>query len=218
MDARLHGPRFPIALAAALVAAAALAPAALRGCSADAGFRLPFLRTPRPRFDRMTVHHTASDSRQAGRRVDAERIASWHRARGLGRGYGDARDCAYHYIILPDGTVQTGRPLGLSGSGTRSAEDNRCSLGVVLVGDFSSAHNRGRFQPARPTAAQLEALRGVALWACDEYGFGPERVHGHREVSASDCPGDRLDMSAFREAIRQARLSGVGGRRPMRTR
>lgn len=171
-------------------------------------------QSPGQRFDGLTVHHTASGHAQGGRPVDVEVIAGWHRSKGLGHGYTDERACAYHYVVLPDGEVQAGRPLAEANSGSRSLADRTRSLAVVLVGDFEPEHNRGRFRPDEPTPRQLESLRGIALWACGEYGFGPERVRGHGEVSPSDCPGERMDMEGLRRSLKEAAAAGQAGTAP----
>lgn len=158
-------------------------------------------------IDRLTVHHTATPPVLGGRVVDAAFIAESHRRRGLGLGTGDARDCAYHFVVLPDGEVQPGRPLAYWGSGTRDGEDNLHSIGVALVGDFSGG-------PGGPTGAQLDALDALALWAFSAYGLDAEAVLGHREVSPSACPGRRMDMDALRARLAEAAASGVAGVRP----
>lgn len=165
-------------------------------------------------IDRMTVHHTDSGTTAGGQRVDAKLIGRWHEQRHLNGPYHGAQAAAYHFIILPDGTVQAGRPLNVAGSGTMNLDDNRRSIGVVLVGDFSSKTNHGQFVPGRPTAAQLRALTGLALWAFATLHFGPAQVHGHREVAASDCPGDRFDLNALRSRLAAAQASGERGVAP----
>lgn len=166
-------------------------------------------------IDRITVHHTESGATAGGKRVDAALIGSWHEARHISGGFSGAQAAAYHFVILPDGTVQAGRPLNVAGSGTRNIDDNRRGIGVVLVGDFSSKANKnGERMPDRPTAAQLRALTGLALWAFATFDFGPEQVHGHREVATSDCPGDRFDLDALRTRLSVAQASGERGVRP----
>ncbi len=165
-------------------------------------------------IDRMTVHHTESGAMAGGQRVDARLIGQWHEARHISGPYHGAEAAAYHFIILPDGTVQAGRPLNVEGSGTRNMDDNRRSIGVALVGDFSSKTNHGQLVPGRPTAAQLRALTGLTLWAFATFHFGPAQVHGHREVAASDCPGNRFDLNALRRRLAAAQRSGERGVTP----
>lgn len=170
--------------------------------------------TKRTVIDRMTIHHTESGTTAGGKVVDATLIGGWHERRHLNAQYHGAQAAAYHFIILPDGTVQAGRPLNAPGSGTRNLDDNQRSIGVVLVGDFSSVTNHGQDVPGRPTAAQLRALTGLALWAFATFHFGPAQVHGHREESTSDCPGDRFDLNALRTRLAAAQSSGERGVAP----
>lgn len=167
-------------------------------------------------IDRLTVHHTATPTSVGGRPVDASLIAESHRRRGLGLGTGDERDCAYHFVVLPEGDVLPGRPLEYWGSGTRSGEDNLHAIGVALVGDFSAAAGRkaGQDGPAGPTPAQLDALESLALWALAEYGFDPGAVHGHREVSPTECPGALCDLDGIRARLAAAHAAGRAGIRP----
>ncbi len=166
-------------------------------------------------IDRMTIHHTESGATAGGaRRVDANLIGQWHVQRGLNESFHGAQAAAYHFIILPDGTVQAGRPLNARGSGTLNLFDNGRSIGVALVGDFSSKTNHGQTWPSKPTAAQMRALTGLALWAFATFHFGPANVHGHREVGASDCPGDRFDLNALRRRLAAAQTAGGKGVAP----
>ena len=44
----------------------------------------------------------------------------------------------YHFLILPDGTVERGRPESMWGAHTRDHND---TLGICLVGDFDRRDN-----------------------------------------------------------------------------
>ena len=64
------------------------------------------------------------------------------------------------------------------------------SIGIALSGDFNGA---------RPTEAQLEALRGLLVGIKLRY---PDIViGGHRQVrgESTDCPGRRFPLAALRE-------------------
>lgn len=168
----------------------------------------------RDTIDRLTVHHTVTGATSGDRQVDATLIGEWHAKRGLAGPYTGAEACAYHFVILPDGTVQSGRPLDVAGSDTRNSEENARSIAVVLVGDFEPSDNRGRYKPASPTKAQLAALDDLALWAMSTFGFDADSVHGHKEVASSACPGKRMDLDALRERLAEAAARGSGGTEP----
>lgn len=167
----------------------------------------------RDTIDHLTVHHTATGARTpGGGRIDAAEIGRWHRARGISGPFRGTEACAYHFVILPDGTVQSGRPLNVRGSATKDRNDNTNGIAVVLVGDFDDEGAQHR--PSEPTAAQERALQRLALWVFDHYGLGADDVYGHGELANSACPGRRLDMDALRRWLQQAAGTGDKGARP----
>jgi len=185
--------------------------------AAGCGDPLTFVKrllTPGRAIDRITVHHTASGSKSGAQSVDVTMVAGWHRQNGIGMGYKDSRACAYHYLILRDGRVQAGRPIERPSSGTKNAQDNRATIAICLVGDFGSRRAGRGTAGMHPTEAQLAALEKTALWAFDRYGFGSERVRGHREVAASECPGDNFNLDGLRSRLRKAQESGREGAEP----
>ena len=117
------------------------------------------------------IHCTATPR---DREVTVEDIDRWHRQRGFA-GIG------YHKVIYPDGTVHDGRPIEKIGA--HCLGHNANSIGVVYVGgmekDGSSADTR--------TEAQKESLKRVIEELQRE--FPRATVHGHREFSATACPG-----------------------------
>ena len=104
-------------------------------------------------------------------------IDRWHRQRGWS-GIG------YHYVVLLDGTVRTGRPLHLAGAHCRG--HNARSIGVCYIGGLSGS---GRPKDTR-TPAQRIALRGLV--ARLQQQFPQARVHLHSEFAPKACPCFRL--------------------------
>jgi hypothetical protein len=83
--------------------------------------------------------HSAVPPPPNGRPVDARLLDEIHRARGYGAFYwGRFYHIGYHYVILPDGTIEHGRPERCLGSHARGYNSY---IGVCLVGDFSSRSN-----------------------------------------------------------------------------
>ena len=90
---------------------------------------------------------------------------------------------AFHYRIDSAGAVQS-----LLAESKRGAHAQ--SIGVLLCGDFNLD---------KPSAAQLEALRGLLLQI--KLRHPAITVGGHRQVrgEATDCPGRRFPLTALRE-------------------
>lgn len=140
-------------------------------------------RPPAPNHDPMgavgsiTVHHTGIDHRAYGTAdlLVVQRIEHHHRDR-LGWAC-----VGYHFLIGDDGTIYEGRPLALQGAHVR--DWNHGNIGLSLMGDF-------RFR--RPSEAQLASLRWLLERLRREHAVAVDRVWGHRDLAATDCPGDRL--------------------------
>ena len=122
---------------------AALLVLAVGGLSMRLGPRWPrrlFFRGPAG----IVIHHTATGAAVEGHRVDADRIARWHERRGFSAEYrGEVYHIGYHYVILPDGALQRGRPEWMLGAdeGTFDLEWARLTcrkfLASLFPGEFS---------------------------------------------------------------------------------
>jgi len=141
----------------------------------------------------IVLHHSASPAVLEGRPVNAERIAKWHEERGFSAEYRDREfHLGYHYVILPDGSVESGRPEWMLGAHTRGYNDY---LGVCLVGNFDPESNPHCDQhPCRPTDEQLDALVILLRELLTKYGLSAADIHRHSELGATVCPGERFPM------------------------
>ena len=155
------------------------------------------------------LHHSATAQRVDGRLVDAAFIDRMHARRGF-NGFAAGRNyhIGYHYVILGDGTVQSGRPEWMWGAHTKRHNDQ---LGICLIGDFSSGDNpNGRNGPLRPTQAQLDALNRLLRQLTAKYDFRPEDLHRHRDYAPTACPGDRFPFEqVVRKAFASPRVAGT---------
>jgi hypothetical protein len=152
--------------------------------------------------------HTAESSDPGSgapmRNVDAAEIHRWHINQGWA-GIG------YHFVILdpyhdrlPDGTLQTGRPLEYAGAHVEGV--NHCSIGICCVGD-------GDRRPF--TSAQMATLATLVGQLMTEYDVPLARVLGHHEINdlvighevspayrtTKSCPGALVPMDALRDRI-----------------
>ncbi|MHC4380352.1 MAG: golvesin C-terminal-like domain-containing protein, partial [Planctomycetota bacterium] len=105
-------------------------------------------------------------------------------------------DIGYNYLVCPHGDIFEGRG---GGDDVRGAHDgyNCGSMGVAMMGYFHNPH----FQVLN--SAMQDAFVDLAAWKCDQQGIDPlgtsfyagyganqANLYGHRDVSATACPGD----------------------------
>ena len=98
---------------------------------------------------------------------------------------------AYHYIILPNGRVEQGRPEHCIGTHARKFNH---WLGICLIGAFSTS--RHTF-PMRPTPPQMTSLVNLCVDIMNRYHIPLDRVKRHRDVNDTYCPGDRIPFETF---------------------
>ena len=151
------------------------------------------------------LHHSASAPRAGGRVIDAAALDRMHARRGFMTWYrGKAYHIGYHFVILQDGTVQRGRPVGCRGSHTHGRAIYNRYIGICLVGDFSSRDNpNGARGPVRPTTAQMDALTHLCRRLMREYGITAEKVKRHRDFNQTECPGDRFPYDRLIAKLRR---------------
>lgn len=127
------------------------------------------------KITRVILHCSAT---KPGQNVNAEIIRHWHTApKPKGRGW---RDIGYHFVILEDGTIQRGRPLGVSGAHTKG--HNYDSVGVCYTGGLDENGS----PKDTMTDAQEKSFR--ALFASLNIVLGEMTLHGHNEFAAKACP------------------------------
>lgn len=119
----------------------------------------------------IVVHCSAT---MPGQACDAETIDGWHRARGW-------EMIGYHLVVMPDGSVEHGRPLFYQGAHVRNY--NAVSIGVCYVGGLDE---QGRTADTR-TDAQKATLK--RLLEKLKARFPKARVVGHRDLDRGKaCP------------------------------
>ena len=133
--------------------------------------------TKRTRTNRIIIHHSDSI---AG---NASVIHGWH----LGRGWSGI---GYHFVILPEGTIQRGRPEW--GIGAHAGpKGNGDSIGICLI---------GKFEEYAPKPAQIDSL----VWLIKEYlypAYGQIKVMGHKDVMATACPGKNFPWVELKKRL-----------------
>ena len=137
----------------------------------------------------IVIHHSESPAVYHGVTMNAARLEAIHheehpdwKTEYQGKTY----YIGYHYVILPDGTVETGRPEGCIGSHARSHND---WLGICLIGGFQTDNH---WFPETPTKPQMKALIALCEHLMSKYHIPPELVKRHRDINDTWCPGDRF--------------------------
>ena len=130
-------------------------------------------------IERLVIHHSASPLS-----TTFEDIVKWHTdPKPGGRGW---PFIGYHWIILADGSIRVGRPMGIRGA---HAPPNKGRLGVCCVGN-NTIDGQGWTVDQILSVRQLVA--SVRLLIPDLV------VSGHRDVMRpgyTECPG--LDLQAL---------------------
>ncbi len=128
-------------------------------------------------------------------------------------------DIGYNYLVCPTGDIFAGREDTNNSSDVVGAHDsrNRGSVGVNGLGYYHPPYNQS------PTNAMIDGFADLFAWIADRRGIDPsgssfysahgatmQNIYGHRQVSATACPGDGL--FAFKPTVitrTEARLAGT---------
>ncbi len=158
----------------------------------------------------LAIHHTAGVS--DGAAATTEECAA--QVRAIQAFHQDTRewnDIGYSYLICGTGEVFQAREDDDDATDVWGAHDgfNRGSMSVSLMGYFHPPYNQV------PAAPMLDSLVRTLSWMADiravdpldsslYAAFGAVRTHiyGHREVRATDCPGDVV--FAMKDSLRLA--------------
>lgn len=182
------------AFLAGAVAAAILPAAAVGGVGA---FLLRFWAIPafwRRRHKGMVIHHSATPP-EGQARLGAREINEMHKHRFPGVRYkGRNYYIGYHYVIRPDGAIEPGRPEGVMGGHAKSWKHNYWA-GVCLIGYFDKKWQDPRYH--RPSRAQMKSLVSLSHQLMKRHGFGKDRILGHKQIDATECPGKNFPMKEY---------------------
>jgi uncharacterized protein (TIGR03437 family) len=139
----------------------------------------------------LIVHHTVNSNVSPDWPAVVRSIWSFHI---FDRGYSDI---GYNYLIDPNGFIYEGRSGGDNVLGAHFSGVNAGTMGVALVGTFTSG---------LPTLKARESLRRLLAWKADQRDLVPytaalhassglplKVVAGHRDgPSPTECPGEAL--------------------------
>ncbi len=150
----------------------------------------------------LIVHHTVSSNGTTDWASNVRAIWMFHT---FTRGWGDV---GYNYLIDPNGNIYEGHNGGDDVMGTHASAANRGSMGVALLGTFSTHE-----VPEPMKAALVELL----AWKADQKNidlfdasrlplldWGNLHLMGHRDAfGETECPGDLAhdDLAEIRQRV-----------------
>ena len=144
----------------------------------------------------IVIHHSATP---AG---GAKAFDKMHKAKGWD-------ELGYHFVVgngtdTRDGQVEVG-PRWVKqkwGAHAKTSDNrfNRFGIGICLVGNFDNE---------RPTKAQLASLSKLVAFLMKTYNVPADRVIGHGETKATDCPGRNVHIAEIRQ-MATAQLAAAG--------
>ena len=150
----------------------------------------------------IVIHHTSVIPGEKAAPQNERQVDKYHQSRGFEiLCFGHVHHMAYHYLIMPNGSVHAGRPERCEGA---HAKGYNSYLGISVVGDFSSEDNpTGRKGPTRPSAKQLASLIQLCRRLKDRYNIPLQHIVRHSDISSTTCPGDRFPFTSVLRRIQQ---------------
>lgn len=136
----------------------------------------------------IVIHHSASPRGYwLGDRwlpIDSQVIRRWHVEE---RGWSDI---GYHYVVLANGKLELGRPLGRIGAHTRAGKRNFSAIGICLVGNF-------QYDTVLPE--QLLGAVKLVNKLRQEFNISLNNIELHNQVPGSNtlCPGRFFPKEKF---------------------
>lgn len=147
-------------------------------------------------FYRITIHHTVGPNNDS--------LSPAARMRQMQNYHMDSLgwcDIGYHYVVSQDGALWEARPSPRLGAHVGGA--NTGNIGISFMGNYMTV---------AATDSQLSAAAELMTGLSTQNGISLDRgtVKGHREYSATVCPGDFL-YAQLPDLIARANGGGGGG-------
>jgi hypothetical protein len=112
-------------------------------------------------------------------------------------------ELGYHFVIgngtdTSDGQTEVGPrwPKQKWGAHAKTPDNrfNKYGIGICLVGNFDNE---------RPTKAQVQSLSHLVAYLMKTYKIPADRVIGHGDTKATDCPGKNVHIADIRKMAAQ---------------
>lgn len=172
--------------------------------------RKSFQRT-QPKY--IVIHHTdtpntpkaMSKGTLDGAKQLARDVQGWHMD---GNGWSDS---GHNYLNSTGGYILEGRHdsliAALGGSCIQSAH-----AGDNLGNQSPGIENEGNFNNRKMEERQWASLVALCASLCQSCGISPDNIKGHRDFSATDCPGDELykELPRLRKEVKAYLVSKEG--------
>jgi N-acetylmuramoyl-L-alanine amidase len=138
----------------------------------------------------IVIHHSATPS------GGARAFDKMHKAKGWD-------ELGYHFVVgngtdTADGQVEVGPrwPKQKWGAHAKTPDNrfNNYGIGICLVGNFDNE---------RPTKAQMQNLSKLVAFLMKTYRIPADRVIGHGDTKATDCPGRNVHIADVRKMAAQ---------------
>ncbi len=165
---------------------------------AGTGFAEPFIGTPQPlanpSYNYMTFHHAAGFSATSL----AEGLAQVKAIQDLHQNVRGWSDIGYQFVIDRGGRLYQGRPF-LDASttleevprlalGAHVGGFNTGNIGICLLGCYHPPE--GSFCQETITPEAYDKYVETMAFLSENYAVAPTSIRGHRDFSATACPGD----------------------------
>ncbi|MFC4908813.1 peptidoglycan recognition family protein [Actinomadura gamaensis] len=153
--------------------------------------------------DQIVVHHTASPNSPDTSLSHAYRLSrDIQRFHMRGRGWDD---CGQQLTISRGGHIMEGRNRSL-----QAIRDGKLVVGAQALHHNSHTigiENEGTYTSEDPPDPLWSSLVEVCAWLCVRYDLDPsDAIVGHRDLCATDCPGDRFyaRLPELRDAVAES--------------
>ncbi len=154
----------------------------VRGIAQPYDKPIKLLDTARP-INEIILHCAATPE---GKWFDRNDVNAWHKQRGWSM-------IGYHYLVLLDGTIQTGRPIGMVGAHVEGHNEN--TIGICYIGGLTA---NGKAPKDTRTQEQINATFWLASELVQKFKI-KKPIKGHNEYDAGKaCPSYKVKNDPIR--------------------